>query len=119
MARIKRIAGLPDCRIAIENPVGVASTLWRKPDQIIQPYQFGDDASKRTCLWLIGLPRLRIDASLYIPPRFVGGRPRWANQTDSGQNRLAPSDHRAADRARTYGGIARAMAQQWSGRLSL
>lgn len=82
--------------------------------QSIQPYQFGSDASKRTVLWLRGLPRLTVNPADYIAPRMVNGRPRWANQTDSGQNRLGPSEHRAADRARTYPGIARAMAVQWS-----
>jgi hypothetical protein len=97
---------------AIENPVGALSTRWRKPTQIIQPYQFGDDASKRTCLWLDGLPPLR--PTEYVAPRMVNGKPRWANQTDSGQNRLAPSASRAIDRARTYPGIADAMASQWA-----
>lgn len=101
-----------DCqRIAIENPTGCISTRIRKPDQIIQPYQFGDDASKATCLWLNGLPKL--SHTTYFPPRIVDGKPRWGNQTDSGQNRLPPSKHRAAERARTYPGIAKAMAEQW------
>ena len=99
--------------ICIENPIGVMSTLWRKPDQIIQPYQFGHDASKATCLWLKGLPKLK--PTNYVEPRMVGGRPRWANQTDSGQNRLSPSLSRAMDRARTYQNIAKAMAKQWGG----
>lgn len=81
--------------LCVENPVCIMSTLWRKPDQIIQPYQFGDDASKKTCLWLRNLPKLDIDPALYIPPRIVDGKSRWANQTDSGQNRLGPSGHRA------------------------
>jgi Putative nuclear localisation signal of quaking len=99
-------------RIAIENPVGIISTRIRKSDQRIQPYQFGDDASKKTCLWLKGLPPLV--HTKYIQPRIVKGKKRWSNQTDSGQNKLAPSDTRAADRAITYPGIARAMADQWS-----
>lgn len=102
-------SGIP--KIAIENPVGCASTRIRKPDQIVQPYQFGADASKATCLWLVGLPKLR--PTQFIEPRMVGGKRRWANQTDSGQNRLGPSPTRAADRARTYQGIADAMASQW------
>lgn len=101
-------------RKCIENPVGVLSTRWRKPDQIIQPYQFGHDASKQTCLWLEELPPLV--PTQYVEPRIVGGKKRWANQTDSGQNRLGPSPTRAADRARTYEGIANAMAQQWGGK---
>lgn len=97
----------------VESSVGIMSTLYRKPDQIIQPYQFGDDASKKTCLWLFGLPKLTLDPARYVQPRMVDGRPRWANQCDSGQNRLGPSPTRAADRARTYPGIAQAMAEQW------
>lgn len=100
-------------RIAIENPVGCIGTRIRPADQIIQPHEFGHDASKRTCLWLKNLPCL-IGTSIF-PPRMVDGKPRWGNQTDGGQNKLGPSDHRAADRARTYQGIADAMASQWGG----
>ena len=96
-------------RRAVENPIGKLSTFIRKPDQIIQPYDFGDDASKATCLWLHGLPKLV--PTKYIEPRIVNGKKRWANQTDSGQNRLAPSNDRWKDRARTYPGIAEAMAK--------
>lgn len=101
------------CKWAIENPVGYMNTHYRKPDQIIQPYEFGHDASKKTCLWLHGLPVLKKDPSMYFPPRIVNGLPRWGNQTDSGQNRLPPSETRATDRSRTYQGIADAMATQW------
>lgn len=95
----------------IENPIGCISTRIRKPDQIIQPHQFGDDASKRTCLWLKGLPLLR--GTRDVPPRKVNGKPRWANQTDSGQNLLGPSVDRWRMRSQTYPGIAAAMANQW------
>jgi hypothetical protein len=98
-------------RIAIENPICVMSTLWRKPDQTIQPYHFGHDASKATCLWLKGLPPLR--ATSFVEPRMIDGRPRWANQTDSGQNKLPPSDDRWKIRSETFAGIAQAMASQW------
>lgn len=98
-------------RIALENPIGCISSRIRKPDQVIQPYEFGEDASKRTCLWLKGLPKLQ--GTRLIQPRVVDGKPRWANQTDSGQNRLAPSEDRWKDRSRTYEGIASAMANQW------
>ena len=101
---------------AIENPVGIVSTRIRKPDQIIQPYEFGEDASKKTCLWLHGLPKLV--STHRIPGRLVtlpSGKvvERWGNQTDSGQNRLPPSENRAKIRSATYQGIALAMAQQW------
>ena len=102
----------PIDKIAIENPVSVISSRIRKPDQIIQPHQFGHDASKKTCLWLINLPPLR--PTKIIAPRMVNGKPRWANQTDSGQNKLPPSKDRWKLRSKTYEGIADAMAAQWS-----
>jgi len=70
-----------------------------------------DDASKATCLWLDRLPRL-VPTKL-IAPRMVNGKPRWGNQTDSGQNRLSPGPNRARDRSETYPGIAAACAAQW------
>ena len=122
-------------KLAMENPVGVLSSRFRKPDQIIQPYQFGDDASKKTCLWLKGLSTLKptnyiegrlvccgieLDESLgkYGCPNCEGDNiavRRWANQTNSGQNRLLPGEQRAELRSKTYPGIARAMAEQWAG----
>jgi hypothetical protein len=99
-------------KIAIENPVGIISSKIRKPDQIIQPYDFGDDASKRTCLWLKNLPKLK--STKYVSPRLVNGKPRWSNQTDSGQNKLPPSEDRGLIRSKTYQGVAEAMASQWS-----
>jgi site-specific DNA-cytosine methylase len=102
----------PIDRIAIENPVSVISSRIRKPDQIIQPWQFGHDASKKTCLWLKGLPLLK--PTQMVEPRIVNGKQRWANQTDSGQNKLPPSKDRWKLRSKTYEGIADAMAAQWS-----
>lgn len=107
----KRLWSAPIEKKAMENSVGVLSTEIRKPDQIIQPYQFGEDASKATCLWLYNLPPLV--STMRYPGRWVNGKERWSNQTNSGQNRLPPSEHRSADRARTYQGIANAMAEQW------
>jgi hypothetical protein len=98
--------------ICIENPVSVISTRIRKPDQIIQPWQFGHDASKKTCLWLKNLPLLT--PTSLIEPRIVNGKRRWSNQTDSGQNRLGPSPERWKLRSETYQGIADAMAEQWN-----
>lgn len=95
-------------RRAVENPVGVMSTFFRKPDQIIQPYQFGHPESKKTCLWLFNLPAL-------VPTKIVErepGKP-WDNTTASGQNKLPPSADRAYLRSLTYQGIADAMAEQW------
>jgi site-specific DNA-cytosine methylase len=106
------LVNAPCERIAIENPVGIMSTQYRRPNQIIQPYHFGHDASKKTCLWLKGLPLL--EATQYIPPRIIDGKERWGNQTDSGQNRLTPHPERAKNRSKTYTGIAKAMAHQWT-----
>lgn len=111
LAFVKTLLAAPVPRIALENPVGCIGTRIRPADQIIQPYQFGHDASKQTCLWLVNLPTLSPTA--HVAPRMVNGRPRWGNQTDSGQNRLGPSADRWAKRSETYTGIAQAMADQW------
>lgn len=108
---VRELLSAPIPKIAVENPIGIVSTRIRKPDQIIQPYQFGEDASKATCLWLKNLPKLQ--PTLYIEPRMVDGRPRWGNQTDSGQNRLGPHPDRPKIRSITYQGIADTMAAQW------
>jgi hypothetical protein len=108
---VRRLMDAPIDKIAIENPVSVISSRIRKPDQIVNPYQFGEDASKKTCLWLKGLPPLLPTA--FVEPRMIDGKPRWGNQCDSGQNKLAPSEDRWKDRSRTYLGIAEAMATQW------
>ncbi len=96
---------------AIENPIGCISTRIRKPDQTIQPWQFGHDASKATCLWLKGLPLLT--PTEIVAPRLVNGKKRWGNQTDSGQNKLPPSVDRWKIRSETYPGVSRAFANQW------
>lgn len=108
---VRLLMDAPIPRIAIENPVSIISSRIRKPDQIIQPWQFGHDASKQTCLWLKGLPGLR--PTQIVEPRVVNGRKRWGNQTDGGQNRLSPSPDRWKIRSATYSGIAAAMADQW------
>lgn len=102
---IRLLLSAPIERIALENPVGRISTAIRKPEQIIQPWMFGDDASKATCLWLKNLAPLRATNVIH--------KKRYANQTASGQNRLAPSPDRWKERSRTYQGIATAMAEQW------
>jgi hypothetical protein len=109
---VRRLLDAPIPRIALENPVGCISTRIRPYDQAIQPYQFGHDASKKTCLWLKNLPPLR--PTKMVEPRMVNGKPRWGNQTDSGQNKLPPSADRWAIRSETYQGIAQAMAEQWT-----
>lgn len=99
-------------KICIENPVGhMSKHLPKESRQVIQPYQFGEDASKATCLWLKGLNPLK--ETKYIAPRMVNGKPRWGNQTDGGQNKLPQTDDRWALRSKTYKGIANAMANQW------
>lgn len=101
-------------RVCVENPRGYLSQRLGTP-QYVQPYYFGDDASKLTGLHLKNLPRLKIPAKeKWFPPRIVNGKERWANQTDSGQNKLPPSDSRAMDRAKTYQGIADAFVINWS-----
>jgi len=100
-------------RIAIENPVGIMSSHWRKPDQIIQPYLFGDAFEKKTCLWLKGLPKLETTNIVEPPKRteFASGRsmPTW--YADAW--RLKPKE-RAKLRSKTFDGIACAMAEQWT-----
>jgi hypothetical protein len=112
LAFVVQLLEAPIARIALENPIGCISTRIRPPDQIVQPHQFGHDASKATCLWLKGLPLLT--PTKHMPPRLVDGRKRWGNQTDSGQNKLTPSADRWKIRSETYQGIADAMAKQWS-----
>jgi hypothetical protein len=164
---VRRLLDAPIQRIALENPVSCISSRIRKPDQIIQPWLFGHDASKKTCLWLKELAPL-IHTRI-VPPKgwklvkfaadmlddgedeawcqecdmdfadcdcigptqddieyqvingfmfgrneVMTGKPVWSNQTPSGQNKLGPSPTRAKDRAKTYEGIATAMADQWS-----
>ena len=106
-----------DCeKIAIENPVGVISSEWRKPDQIINPWQFGDAFEKKTCLWLKGLPKLIPTNIVEIPPRkkFDSGKtmPAWYAEAWH-----LPKEERAKLRSKTFPGIAKAMAEQWAGKL--
>lgn len=111
LAFVRLLMDAPIPRIAIENPVSVISSRIRKPDQIIQPHEYGHDASKKTCLWLKGLPLLV--PTQHVEPRIVNGKKRWGNQCDSGQNKLGPSDDRWKIRSETFTGIAKAMAAQW------
>jgi len=102
---VKKLLQAPIEKIALENPIGKISTSIRKPDQIIQPWMFGHDASKQTCLWLKNLPKLE--------PTEIIKKERYSNQTPSGQNNLGPSKDRWKIRSLTYSGIALAMAEQW------
>lgn len=132
---VQTLLDAPIHRIAIENPIGCISTRIRKPEQVVHPWQFGHDASKATCLWLKNLPplfateivnpdyvcscgyRFSSDLGKYGCANCCGDgrivRRVYANQTASGQNRLAPSADRWKLRAATYPGIAEAMALQW------
>lgn len=98
---VRRLLDAPIARIALENPVSVISTRIRKPDQIIQPWMFGHGETKKTCLWLKGLPKL-------VATDVVDGR-------EARVHRLPPSPDRWKLRSTTYRGIADAMAQQWGG----
>lgn len=102
-----------DCeKIAIENPIGIMSSEWRKPNQIINPWQFGDAFEKKTCLWLKGLPELTPTNIVEIPPRkkFDSGKtmPSWYAEAWH-----LPKEERAKLRSKTFPGIAKAMAEQW------
>ena len=100
---VRRLMDAPIGKIAIENPISVISSKIRKPDQIIQPWQFGHGETKATCLWLKGLPLLQ-------PTNIVGGR-------EAKVHRMPPGPNRWKERSRTYQGIANAMAEQWGGNL--
>lgn len=96
---VRRLMEAPIPRIAIENPISVISSKIRKPDQIIQPWQFGHGETKATCLWLRGLPKLQ-------PTNIVDGR-------EARVHRMPPGPNRWKERSRTFQGIAEAMAEQW------
>jgi hypothetical protein len=111
---VRELMGARIEKIAIENPVGILSTRIRKPDQIVQPWMFGHDASKKTCLWLKNLP-------LLVPTNVIT-KERYANQFADGQNAVRGKNGKllgwndpecAKERSRTYQGIAQAMADQW------
>jgi len=106
----------PAAKVAVENPIGIMSTVYRKPDQIIQPYEYGHPVRKSTCLWLKGLPKLiptNIVSSEYDEHGFsIGGALRWAY--DENGKVISWNDPRTAIiRSKTFPGIARAMAEQW------
>lgn len=130
-----------DCpRVAIENPVGILSTLWRKPDQIVHPWWFGHSASKRTCLWLKNLPPLSPTAivapngwksipspasanpgmdiiqrsGFWFEAPYPAPKPYWDNQTPNGNPKHSDKFYRSALRSKTFAGLALAMADQWS-----
>lgn len=101
LAFVKTLWSFPIAKKALENPIGVLPTMWRRPTQIIQPWQFGHGEVKGTCLWLDNLPPL-------VPTRIVEGR-------EAKVWKEPPSPERKRNRSRTYEGIADAMAEQWGG----
>lgn len=105
---VRMLLDAPIERIALENPISIISSRIRKPNQIIQPWQFGHPESKATCLWLKNL-QLLVPTNILEKP--ASGH--WSNQTPSGQNKLGPSEDRWKIRSATYQGIAKAMADQW------
>jgi len=96
---VRQLMDAPVKRIAIENPISVISSKIRKPDQIIQPWQFGHGETKATCLWLKGLPKL-------VPTKVVEGR-------EARIHKMPPGPNRWKERSRTFQGVADAMADQW------
>lgn len=114
-------ANAPIPKIAIENPVGIMSSVWRKPNQIIQPWQFGDEFQKSTCLWLKNLPELK--------PTEIVGKGEFKEWVDKKTGKLKrqplwffealskakTKEERSTIRSKTFPGIAKAMAQQWAG----
>ena len=96
---VQRLMAAPIPRICIENPISIISSRIRKPDQIIQPWQFGHGETKATCLWLKGLPKL-------VPTNIVEGR-------EARVHKMPPGPDRWKERSRTFTGIAQAMAEQW------
>jgi hypothetical protein len=108
LAFVEFLLNVPIEHIALENPIGCISSRIRKPEQIVQPWQYGHPESKSTCFWLKNL--------LPLVPTQILEKPasgRWENQTASGQNKLPPSADRWKIRSATYAGIAEAMAKQW------
>lgn len=96
---VRFLMEMPILKICIENPISIISSRIKKPDQIVQPWQFGHGETKATCLWLKGLP-------LLVPTDIVAGR-------ENRIHRMPPSPDRWKERSRTYQGIAEAMAEQW------
>lgn len=96
---VKMLLSAPIDKVALENPISIISSKIRKPDQIIQPWQFGHGETKATCLWLKNLP-------LLVPTHIVSGR-------ENRVHRMAPSDNRWRERSRTFQGVAKAMGEQW------
>ncbi len=115
---VLELACLPCSKIAIENPTGILSTKWRKPDQIINPFQFGDPFKKRTCLWLKGLPSLTPTNIVEPTHHFTSNSTRGGLLKDGTRRKSKLPIRKAWDnsteRSKSFDGIAKAMAEQWS-----
>jgi hypothetical protein len=122
-----QIVNAPINKIAIENPIGIMSKIYRKPDQIIHPYYFGDETSKATCLWLKNLPKLKhnktnnlFESTTWVNPKFTeyvcaDGKIKKFSTTADKWYRNA--EERSKERSKTFPGIAKAMAEQWGGNI--
>lgn len=112
-----KLANAPIPKIAIENPVGIMSSKWREPDQIVQPWMFGDEATKTTCLWLKGLRCLSYDAPLFAESKIVGKGKRHVtkggNSLPEWYNIPPTNPNRSKIRSTTFPGLGQAMAEQW------
>jgi hypothetical protein len=109
------LANAPIEKIAIENPIGIISTSWRKPDQVVQPFMFGDEARKTTCLWLKNLPKLEptdiVDEGERIYFKSGKSQPKWYSDAFV---KAKSNEERRTMRSKTFPGMARAMAIQWT-----
>jgi hypothetical protein len=110
-----KLMNVPIEKIAIENPIGIVNTRVRKPDQIIHPYQFGEEASKATCLWLKNLPNLKqtkiVDKGERVQFKSGKSQPKWYSDAFS---KAKSAEERRTMRSKTFKGIAKAMAKQWT-----
>jgi hypothetical protein len=115
------MVNFPAPRVAVENPRGIMSKLHRPPDQVIEPWWFGDPFAKKTCLWLKGLPLLVADNPVEPDGRVATGGGSWKADRAAGREGMSSYEdsegrrNRARVRSRTFPGVARAMADQWSG----
>ena len=112
---VKKLYNAPIDKIAIENPIGTLSTRFRRPDQIVHPYMFGDSASKATCLWLKGLPLLKptriVDKGERIIFKSGKSQPKWYSDAFV---KAKTAEERRTLRSKTFHGMATAMAKQWT-----
>lgn len=109
-------ASHPCPKIAIENPIGIMSTIWRKPDQIIRPFQYGENSTKSTCLWLKGLQNLK-PTNVIVPEKHITKSGKCYDKWWFNTCLISDLKKRASIRSKTFPGIAKAMAEQWGGKI--